>query len=35
MAATIGRARGIHSITNLPKPVALADLRAALDGSPG
>ncbi len=33
LARKIGEAKGLRSVTNLAKPVALAELRAALDGS--
>ncbi len=33
LARKLGEARGLRSVTNLAKPVALAELRAALDGS--
>ena len=32
LARKLGEARGLRSVTNLAKPVALADLRAALKG---
>ena len=35
LARKLGEARGLRSVTNLAKPVALAELRAALDGGGG
>ncbi len=35
LARKLGQAKGFRSVTSLPKPVRLADLRAALAGDPG
>ncbi len=35
LARKLGEARGLRSVTNLAKPVALSKLRAALDGGGG